>query len=193
MKKTKEEDTEVSPELSDVEIEQVQDIQEQWQTQPVPEPDDPHSVFDYDWNGLKRCHLCGNRSDHMKHTAPGVWFMSNEDLAKHVIEVHRNFPWEVVKAREILGMNVYAPLEETKPVPPVIPQSKVPSLPLPKNPYPEYFDLVEPVETESQQESKPKPKSKSPISLRKLLMIAGAILIIYLIYVGYLMTLGYTF
>ena len=73
-------------------------------TQPVATPEHPHVQYEYEYGNMRRCHLCGAMEDHLNNTAEGVWFASLEDKCRHVMECHRQFPIEVSRAEEVLGI-----------------------------------------------------------------------------------------
>ena len=190
MKTEKQVNDGVKPELNESEVEKAQDLsQSTLITPPVEKPKHPHADLDYSYNDMRRCHLCGQRSEHMSHEAPGIWFASLEDRAKHIIECHKNYQWEVIRAMEILGMEIPEQSEDAPPIPAQISQQQDQQVPV--GTYEQYFGQ-RPTET-TDGLPQPKPKTKTKWNLKRILVIVVVVAVGYLIYVGYLTTLGYTF
>jgi hypothetical protein len=74
-------------------------------TQPVSAPTHPHAKYEYLYGEMRRCHLCGTEEEHLSNDAPQIWFKTLEDKARHIMECHREYPIEVQRAKEILGIS----------------------------------------------------------------------------------------
>lgn len=156
-------------------------------TQPVDKPPrDHHSFFEYERGSMRRCHLCGNRDDHMLYRSESVWFATLQDRAKHILERHQDNRIECERAAIILGFealwNQYSEKKEIETSPKII-----------RGINPFQKKEQQPYEQQYTRHENPSPMRQPLITKKKIGMFILAIIVIYGLYIIYLLSQGYSF
>ena len=148
-------------------------------TQPAKTPKHPHAKYEYEFGEMRRCHLCDVTDNHLTHEAEQVWFATLEDRARHILECHQEYRVEVQRAKEILGIaDLWDSKAESRPA-----TFKVPIV----------SDLIKPSETKEAKVDKPDSQQPSWFAKHKILTLLLLGFIIYLFFVLYRLSQGYTF
>jgi len=155
-------------------------------TQPIDTPRGQHIKFEYERGEARRCHLCGNKQDHMLYKAEEIWFNDLHDRAKHILERHQENKIECDRASIILGFeslwNQYSEKKEVETTPKIL-----------RNINPFKKEEQQPYEQQYAHQKDP-PKFKQPlITKRKIGMVVLIIIILYGLYVMFLLAQGYSF
>ena len=152
-------------------------------TQSVEAPSHEHAKFEYEYGEMRRCHLCGPVEAHIGHDAEQVWFADLESRARHILEIHRDCPVDVQRAKEILAI---ADLWDSKS--PAQPATfKVPIIGV-EVPIPQLKGKEKPQASDGEEEP------KSWLRRHPLVTLIGLGVVMYGLYTLYLMVFqGYTF